>query len=258
MGCVKICRHELSKVPYYAEATGTLLYSVEELAYYLYENIYLIDEGMLEEKLYSWLEKELGMEELAKKLRGAEGSGIHVYNQVMTILQAAEYHSGKELSELSEQIRKISGMQTQERMKYRADELLRNENYWAAISEYERILEIRQNTKLPVEFYAEVWNNLACCYAGVFLFEKTASCFECAYQFHRQTEYKERAYYARRLAAYGQEDSEELPDDRITEEFIEQAEHLLEELQKESEEDCKKGSPESFLKLREKKYASSY
>ena len=40
MGIVKICVHELAKNPYYVESTGLHLYSLEELAYYLYENIY--------------------------------------------------------------------------------------------------------------------------------------------------------------------------------------------------------------------------
>ena len=43
MGTVKICAHEMAKTPYFVEAAGIHLYSVEELAYYLYENIYLVD-----------------------------------------------------------------------------------------------------------------------------------------------------------------------------------------------------------------------
>lgn len=254
MGTVKICAHEMSKAPYYVEATGIPLYSVEELAYYLYENIYLIDDGMIEERLYSWIEKELGMPTLAEKLRNAAGSGIHVYNQVMTILQASDYYSSKELNALSEKIKTISGLQTQERMKYKADELLRSGSYWAAIAEYERILSIRQSSKLTVEFYADVWNNLACCYGGLFLFEKAASCFESAYQFHKVSEYKEKAYYARKLAAYGQSETEELMDSKISEEFMEQADRILKELEEKSAAECLGVSGAEFLKIREKKY----
>ena len=178
MGTVKLCVHELAKTPYYAEATGIHLYSIEELAYYLYENIYLIDERMIDEKLYSWIEMELGLWKLAERLRNGRGSGNHIYNQVMVILQVSEYYSERELNELSEKIKTISGMQAQERMKYKADDLMQNENYWAAIAEYERILGIRQSSRLTVEFYAKVWNNLAGCYARLFLLDKAAACFE--------------------------------------------------------------------------------
>ena len=254
MGTVKVCVHELAKTPYYAEATGIHLYSIEELAYYLYENIYLIDERMIDEKLYSWIEMELGLWKLAERLRSGRGSGNHIYNQVMTILQASEYYSERELGELSEKIKTISGMQAQERMKYKADDLMQNENYWAAIAEYERILGIRQSSRLSVEFYAKVWNNLAGCYARLFLFEKAAACFESAYQFHKITEYKEKAYYARKLAVYGQEETEELVEDKLSEEFVKQSEMILLELEEKSKADCEQMTQKEFLKKREKTY----
>lgn len=250
MGAVRLCMHESAKTPFYVEATGIRLYSIEELAYYLYENIYLVDEQLLEEKLYSWIESELGLIKLAERLRSGRTLGNHIYNQVMTILQASEYYTEHELGELSEKIRNISGMQAQERMKCKADELMQNENYWSAIAEYERILGIRQSSKLSVEFYAAVWNNLAGCYARLFLFEKAAACFENAYQFRKIPEYKEKAYEARKLSVYGQENAEELSEDQISKEMIEHTENLWKELEEKSMAECLRTTPEEFLKKR--------
>ena len=209
MGAVKLCVHKIAKNPYFVEATGIHLFSIEELAYYLFENIYLVDERIVEEKLYSWIECDLEMPGLAEELRSGKNTGTHVYNQVMTILQASDYYSEEELLELTEKTKAISGLQTQERMKYKADELMQNENYWAAITEYERILSIRQNSRLSVEFYAKVWNNLGGCYARLFLFEKAVECFENAYQFQKVTEYKERIEYARKLNRYSKNYNED-------------------------------------------------
>lgn len=252
MGAVKLCVHELAKTPYYVEATGLSVYSIEELAYYLYENIYLVDEPLMEEKLYTWIEKELGMESLAERLRNGKTAGNHVYNQVMTILKASEYYSEEELNELSEKIRKISVLQAQERMKYKADELLQNKNYWGAIVEYERILSIRQNSKLKVDFYAKVWNNLGGCYGRLFLFEKAAVCYENAFQFQKTAEYKEKAYYARKLANYGHPEAEELMENKLSEEFIKKSVTALKDLEEKSRTECGKIPPADFLKVREK------
>lgn len=52
MGAVLICRDELVKNPYYIESMGIRLYSMEELAFFLYENIYLVDRQMLGERLW--------------------------------------------------------------------------------------------------------------------------------------------------------------------------------------------------------------
>ena len=231
MGAVKLCVHKPVKTPFYIESTSVRLYSIEELAYYLYKNIYLIDERDIDEKLYCWIEMELGFTSLAEKLRGGKATGSHVYNQVMTILQASEYYSEAELSELSEKIKNISGMQTQERMKYKADELAQKGKYWEAIAEYDRILGIRQNSKLTVQFYAAVWNNLGACYAKMFLFEKAATCFESAHQFQKIAEYREKAYYARKLARYGQNGIEELQEPKLSAEFLEKAELVLKEIE---------------------------
>ena len=254
MGLIKLCIHKTTKNPFYAETTGIHLYSMEELAYYLYENLYMIDERLIEERLYSWIEKEMELPALAEKLRGGRNTGNHVYNQVMTILQASEYYSEEELNQLSEKITDISGLQAQERMKYKADEMAQNENYWAAITEYERILSIRQSSKLPVDFYAAVWNNLAGCYARLFLFEKAAGCFENAYQFDKIQEYKEKAYYARKLAEYGKKEAETLMECQFSEEFLQKASQELELLESKSRQECGGISAKEFLEKREKSY----
>ena len=250
MGTVRLCVHELAKTPFWMETTGIHIFSIEELAYYLYENIYLIDERMIDEKLYDWIERELGMKSLAERLQKGRSTGTHVYNQVMNILQASEYYTEKELNDLSEKIKTISGMQEQERMKYKGDELAQNKNYWGAINEYEKLLSIRQNSKLSMEFYGNVWNNLAACYGKLFLFEKAASCYENAYQYQKNSEYRERAYYARKLAFYGEEWAEELLENKISEEFLKQADKVLEELEEASRQECSSLNCQEFLQQR--------
>ena len=254
MGAVKICVHPRAKNPYYVETTGIRLYSMEELAYYLYENIYLIDHHILGERLYTWIEKEIRLPKLAERLRSGNDTGNHVYNQVMNILYAAEYHSKEQLAELSEKITAISGMQTQERMKYKADELLQNDNYWAAITEYEKILSIRQNSKLDVEFYAKVWNNLGVSYGRLFLFRKAASCFENAYQFKKIPEYKKKVYYAKKMEIYGRKDAEPMGNVDILPEFQKQAEKMFHELEAQTDQFCETADAEQLFLSIEKRY----
>lgn len=251
MGAVKLCIHKTAKTPYCAEVTGIHLYSIEELAYYLYHNIYLMDEQTIGESLYSWIEKELEMNALAERLREGKNTGIHIYNQVMTILQASEYYTQEELSMLSEKIKNISGLQTQERLKYKADEMLHNRNYWSAVIEYNRILSIRQSSRLSVEFYAKVWNNLGVCYAKLFLFEKAAACFENAYRFQKIPVYQQAAYYARKLSKDTGEEKEELSERKLSEEFIQEASMRLKALEEQSRAKCKNLDPQNFFKDRE-------
>lgn len=248
MGAVKQCIHPRAKRPYLVEETGIRLYSIEELAYYLYHNLYLVNEYLMGETLYQWIEEELELPKLAGRLRSGSSIGSHVYNQVITILKASDYYTEAELNELSEKIRKISGMQTQERMKCRADEFLQNENYWAAIHEYERLLSIRQNSRLEVSFYGAVLNNLGCCYARLFLFRKAASCFENAYQFEKLPEYQRKAYDARKLDALNGEEMQERLEERIPEELLRESEEAFERLREETNEKMTGISFRDYLK----------
>lgn len=255
MGTVKRCIHPMAKVPYRTETTGIHLYSIEELAYYLYKNIYFIDDRALGEKLYLWIEKELKMPELAKELRNdAKENSSHEYGQVLRILKESDYYSEEELAVFAEKIKKIEGLQTQERMKYKADELLQNENYWAAVTEYEKILSIRQNIRLSVEFYGKVWNNLGTAYAGLFLFEKAASCFENAYQFQKLSEYQKKAEYARRLSNYGKSDAEQLLNYKIPKEISTEVENVLKKLEETNREETGRIILKDFLCQQEQEY----
>lgn len=254
MGKVKLCVYQRASEPFLLEVTGIHLYSIEELAYYLYHNIVLLDDKILGEKLYQWLEKEVGMKELAQQLRRDENAAEVMYVQVIHILQASELYSEEELQKFLEKMKMLSKLRTQERMKYRADELLKQENYWAAAIEYEKILRIRQSSRLSVEFYANVWNNLGVSYASVFLFEKAAFCFENAFQFYKLQEYQKKAEYARKLSNYGKNNAEELLNYKISEEMKKETEVMLKNLETESRSSNDGVSFEQFLKAQEQNY----
>ena len=64
-----LCQVKKAEKPFYIENISTNIYSIEELCYYLYNNLYLVDSSLISSKLCTWLEEEIGMPELAGKLR---------------------------------------------------------------------------------------------------------------------------------------------------------------------------------------------
>ena len=46
-----LCQVKRASMPYYIENISTNIYSIEELCYYFYHNIYLLDETILNEHL---------------------------------------------------------------------------------------------------------------------------------------------------------------------------------------------------------------
>ena len=51
MGSYILCQVKRASMPYYIENISTNIYSIEELCYYFYHNIYLLDETILNEHL---------------------------------------------------------------------------------------------------------------------------------------------------------------------------------------------------------------
>ena len=61
-----VCGRPLAKNPYYIQEAGLHIYSEQELCYYIYNNLMMIDDGFVGDRLIRFLESELGMNELAR------------------------------------------------------------------------------------------------------------------------------------------------------------------------------------------------
>lgn len=236
MGTVLICRQEPVKTPYYIESMGIRLYSMEELAYFLYENVYLADKQMLGPKLWDWLRSEIHNPELAERLQKGAESGGSVQNMILTILRSVDYYSQEELMQLSARMKVLNTYQEQERLKLRADEYFINGNYQAAIFEYEKILNIRQSDRLGVEFYAHVWNNLGVCYCRLFLFGRAARAFRTSWQYEKDPEVLKEYMAAMRLGLSDEDFEEAMELQNIRGEQLEAFTEAYERLEKEAQE----------------------
>lgn len=110
MGAVMICRDEPVKTPYYIESMGIRLYSMEELAFFLYENVYLADRQMLGKRLWEWLRTEAHNPDLAEKLKKGAEAGSSIQNMVLTILRSVDYYTREELTELSSRMKVLNSL----------------------------------------------------------------------------------------------------------------------------------------------------
>ena len=58
MAMYQLCRAKAAKHPFYIESIDINIYTIEELCFYLWKNVSLLDESILNEKLCDWLEGE--------------------------------------------------------------------------------------------------------------------------------------------------------------------------------------------------------
>ncbi|MCC8105418.1 MAG: hypothetical protein LIO99_05290 [Clostridiales bacterium] len=194
-----LCLLKQAKQPYYIENIRTGIYSLEELCFYLYHNICLIDESIINEKLCDWIRDELHLNRLYRQLydqlqkiessarkdqTGPKGSHEEKTSKeglaaafVLPIFREAGYLTSQEMHAYQEQLAKLEVQSDEMKQKLRGDYLVKESMYARAVWMYRQILKNRNPGKLGTQFYAAVWNNLGAAYAGMFRFEEAADCF---------------------------------------------------------------------------------
>lgn len=176
MGAYYLCEAARARHPYYVESISMNLWSIEELCYYMRENVYLLDETILNEELCDWLGGELGLKRLRKILLRALEQGTTAQEFVLPIFKECGYLSPEELAYFHEQLSQIEIESQDVRKKMKADYLVNYGMLVSALGEYENIINRRSPGRLGIQFYAAVLENMATAYAKLFRFEEAAQC----------------------------------------------------------------------------------
>lgn len=178
-----LCQLKRASMPYYIENISTNIYSMEELCYYFYHNIYLLDETILNEHLCDWLRKELGLEKLYKRLYKIleEGSGTSEF--ILAVFKEINYLTHSEFKKLNEELNLLELQPAVLREKKKGDYLVENRMYVNAIRIYENALQKEDKEGLGEQFSGGIYHNMGCAYLHLFQFADAAECFLSAYRF---------------------------------------------------------------------------
>lgn len=174
--------------PFYIKEINKNIYSIEELSYYLYNYLYLIDEQFFSDTLIDYIENELKDTNIASGLRKIIANNGMIGEKISFLIKNAGYYSEKEAEKLEHHLVMLSSKTAAERIKAKADILMDTEKYNMAINYYNSILNKAINNDLPERFYGDVYNNLGVAYARLFEYEQAATAFRCAYRLNNSPE----------------------------------------------------------------------
>ena len=160
-----LCRTRRTRHPFYIESIGRNIYSIEELCYFLYQYVYLVDDTILNEKLCVWIGEELGLLRLAKSLMRVLERQLAESDVSMPVFKECGYLPDEELLYYQEQLADIQIEPEAVRKKMKADHLVEFGVYAKAIGEYEKILEQPYRERQGIQFYAAVLEKMATAYA---------------------------------------------------------------------------------------------
>ena len=87
MGSLILCHKKRAKRPFEISRVHMRIYTIEELCYYICNNLYLIDYTIVNERLCRWVGDELELPKLAEELRRLLRENGSMEEFVLTILK---------------------------------------------------------------------------------------------------------------------------------------------------------------------------
>lgn len=196
MGKLIICNGKQATRPYYIKLTNSRIYSIEELCYFLYHNIDMIDEDFFQESLITWISEELNLTERADKLLELVKADAGLKDLVVCILCSADYYTEPEIKQLLREMDEAAMMTPLELKKKKADNYLRYRQFTEAAVEYETILDGKEVVNLSSEEYGNLLHNLAVVQINTVGVSVATENFKQAYERNRNPESLKQYLYA--------------------------------------------------------------
>ena len=158
------------------------IFTIEELCYYLCNNLYLIDYTIMNGQLCDWLDEELGMDSLASDLRDVLRLRGSVEKFVLTILKASKIYREPEMIRIQNVLEHLKNQKDIERQKYKGDNLLESGEVEEAILVYQSILNQEKDETVDDKFYGKIYAGLGAAFGRLFLYQESARMYDRAYQ----------------------------------------------------------------------------
>ena len=199
MGKLIMCSGKIAKNPFEMKSSGVLIYSIEELCYYIYHNIDTITDDLLNEELILFMKDELGLEERALFLQKLMENKAGIKDIVVSIFCSADYYSEDEIKQFLAQIDVFLSLSIVQRKKRHGDYCFKNGHFTQALREYQKILNSKEIQELTPCEYGDILHNIAVIETRVGAFNIAANRFLEAYERNERPESLKQYIYALKL-----------------------------------------------------------
>lgn len=182
MSGLLLCRDGKAKKPYPVPELGISLYSAEELCYYIYHYVFLLEPDFVDEELLEFIGTGLGLSGLEAKIWRWIAEEADLSQVLYMILQDVHYYNETELAAFRAQLEWLKKARPSERAKKKADYLLGTRKYEAAIRAYDQIEAGEPDGGMTREFMGALYHNKGMACIGLFDGPRALSCLEQAYE----------------------------------------------------------------------------
>ena len=151
-----LAKGKIAKKPYELSYLGQNIYSIEELCYVIYHNIYGINEEFFQISLAKWMKEELELKELAEKLEAMIVREHGLKDLVVTTLCGCDYYNEEEIRGIVKVLDEIDHLPSYQKKKIKADNYVRTGHYGKAVMAYRKLLQGPDAISFTPEEYGDM------------------------------------------------------------------------------------------------------
>lgn len=182
MGSLILCHKKRAKQPYEITRVHICVHTIEELCYYVCNNLYLIDHTFMNRQLCDWIETELEMEELASRLREELSRNCSQDQFIIALLKGSVIYNMSEINKIQIKLDKLKNQKEVERSKFKADCLMESGEYEDAVLVYQAIVNGNWDDSVSMQFYGHIYACLGTAYGKMFLYKEAAKAYKEGYR----------------------------------------------------------------------------
>ena len=196
-----ICSGRRAEVPYHFKLTGQNIYSIEELCYYIYQNIYMVTEDMFTLELAEFIARDLNLPERGDKLRDMIRVHAGLKDLVVCVLCSCDYFTEYEIKSMLTIIDEICDLSRIKRNALLADQCLAYKNYAEAKRMYLSILHDHDFQTLDEKEVGKIYHSLGVAQLHLTGFFDAAQLFKTAYEHNHNLESLHQYLFAIKLSS---------------------------------------------------------
>lgn len=217
----------VEKLPLDMQMSGIRIFSLEELCWYLSQNVYAITQELFDEKMFFWMDRITGNHSLALALGNYQAAGKPLKEIVRLLLNSVDYLNNSEIAYVYNKLSEMEHQNPVEQARLAADNYNRYGHCMAALKGYHHVIyqmEHDYNNEVTRQFKAETWHNMGIAFLKLHHPERAAECMEKAFTLVKDQSYLEA--YICTLSLLGSQDKilevtrrEEIPSE-VTDEIL--------------------------------------
>ena len=115
MGSLILCHKKRARRPFEISRIHMRIYTIEELCYYICNNLYLIDYTIVNDRLCKWLADELELTEMADELREKLREDCSMEDFILTILRKSEIYTAAEINKMKNVLEQLQSQKNVEK-----------------------------------------------------------------------------------------------------------------------------------------------